>query len=155
MNANKIEHEDNLVGVNTVITQMRTNIPTNRSGIKTNKYSLTSSTRNVNRHNCQAELFDVIWFLPWNHRSQYAHAKLFISNGVLDMNSGNIDPCQNKCSICTGEWRQLFLPVDKVKWCEFLYDFGKVNMLSDKDDLADMWNDTDAWKIYIDLEKPS
>ena len=71
------------------------------------------------------------------------------------MPSGNIDTCQNKCSICTGEWRQLFLPVDKVKLCEFLYDFGKVNLLADKDNLAYMWNDIDAWKIYIDLEKPS
>ena len=60
VNADKIEREKNIVGVNSVITQMRTNIPTNSSGIKTNKYSLTSSTRNVNRHNCQAELFDVI-----------------------------------------------------------------------------------------------
>ena len=94
---------------------------------KRNKQAITTSSmiRNLLIRS-KAELLDVIIFHCLDTGCQHVQRQISLSTGGLVCGSSFLAPCGNKYTICTGEWRKVFLPVRKVYLLSFLHS-GHMN----------------------------
>ena len=106
-------------------------------------YALSREGKRRLRDRQVKEQMDVLDFFFLNKGCQHVRARLYLSSGQLSDPPTGIPPCRDNCSICTGQWHKLHLPVYKSGLCEF-FRWDKLPLPVDgKSSISDLiWGDS-------------
>ena len=146
LNGDKKSNHDVLTEINTAISPMK-KTPAKIKPKKTkSKYDLTPSMKKAHIKRGVSELLDVLRFQCLDLGFQHVHAKHFLSTGNLKIEHVSEDSVAwgTKCTICNGLWKDIFLPVVKVKVKKFIrvLDRKYLPLAADKNNLVDvLWKE--------------
>ena len=70
------------------------------------------------------EFDDLLKFFNLNNGCQHSTAEWLMANGKFERPPMCIAPCLDKCSVCLGEWKGIYLPVYEDSVVDFLFVLG-------------------------------
>ena len=116
-------------------------------------YKLTSMERKHLVQNQLAEFNDVLQVFFLKAGCQQQRIQLHLYRGHLVNDAANkLPPCINRCTVCNGEWDQLFLPVWKdavIAWLDSADLWDGLPVKATVDNLFDFLWTKDHWVSCI------